>query len=445
MALSNITKRVLSLAGVTAFSQVISLLALPFVTRIYTPETLGVLAAGLSAMTVLSVIASLRYEQAIPLVSSYSESSILVYLSLTLALLTTLIATGVLYFSSRISSTFAQAIPYPILIGLGAYFLAVLNILIMWATGRRMIKTIAVSRLVFSVTDTSLKVGVGIMTSAAVVLLSSHLASLVLTSLVFVATLLVCRALPTLSTVNFGVRIRNALFAHRRFFKLGLLETFFTTIAMQVPIVLIAILFSSSEAALLFLAQQVMRGPITLISNAAGRVFLSELASAQKNGSIKALFGEHMLLIFRIGVPIILFLGIAGSAVVELVFGENYSDLTFYLRWMVPWMVMVMLTTPFTAILYSFERFGTALALAAVGALLRIGAIFVSYHFSLEPIATLSLASIMTYIGYLVIITAIVGFGFKGWVQSLLLGAWPITIAISFGFVVIFALNVIRS
>jgi hypothetical protein len=53
---------------------------------------------------------------------------------------------------------------------------------------------------------------------------------------------------------------------------------------------------------------------------------------------------------------------------------------------MVPWMTMVMLTTPFTAALYSYERFGLALFLALLGAILRVGSVLLCFVLGLDPV-----------------------------------------------------------
>ena len=55
------------LAGGTAFSQLVALLVLPLLTRIYTPEDFTVLATYASILSLMTVIACLRFEIAIPI------------------------------------------------------------------------------------------------------------------------------------------------------------------------------------------------------------------------------------------------------------------------------------------------------------------------------------------------------------------------------------------
>lgn len=406
-----------TLAGATAASQVIALATLPAVTRLYPPETIGILATAISVMTMTSAVACLRYDQAIPLVKSRSGSSALVLLSLGLATATALLTAVVLHWLTQISDRIAEAIPYPFAVALGTGLLAVNNIVIMWATGRRMIKPIAAARLVSSVSDAAFKIGFGMIAATGAALLGAYLVGLTVTIVVFVVLMIVLGALPWLQLVHVRRQLGDALFRHRRFFQLGLLETVFSTLAMQGPVVMFAGLFGPAQAALLFLALQIMRGPITLISNAVGRVFLSELASARKNQRVDDLTREHLRIQARTGIPIVILLGLTGSALADWVFGKNYADMSYYMLWMVPWMTMVMLVAPFTTVLYSYERFGLALFLAVLGAILRIGGVVLSFVLGFDPIMTLSIANMATYLVYLVFISQIVGLGLKGWLK----------------------------
>ena len=60
-------RHVVTLASGTAIAQLLLVLAMPALTRLYTPADYGTLAVYSSTLTVLLVLASLRYEAAIPL------------------------------------------------------------------------------------------------------------------------------------------------------------------------------------------------------------------------------------------------------------------------------------------------------------------------------------------------------------------------------------------
>src|SRR6476620_5964900 len=79
-------RSVVTLASGTAIAQLLLALAMPVLTRLYTPADYGSLAVYSSTLTVLLVVASLRYEVAIPLPEDESAAASL--LALTVALLT---------------------------------------------------------------------------------------------------------------------------------------------------------------------------------------------------------------------------------------------------------------------------------------------------------------------------------------------------------------------
>jgi O-antigen/teichoic acid export membrane protein len=60
-------RNVAILAGGTAIAQALNVLTAPIITRLYTPNDLGNLSVYISIYSILVVVASWRYETAIPL------------------------------------------------------------------------------------------------------------------------------------------------------------------------------------------------------------------------------------------------------------------------------------------------------------------------------------------------------------------------------------------
>lgn len=82
---SSFNKNVLTLATGVSIGQAIPLLISPILTRIYSPEDFGILALFLSIATLISVISSGRYEQAIMLPDTDEEAMHLTVISWTFA------------------------------------------------------------------------------------------------------------------------------------------------------------------------------------------------------------------------------------------------------------------------------------------------------------------------------------------------------------------------
>lgn len=75
-----LTKGVFTLMSGTMVAQVIPVVISPILTRIYSPEEFGTLALYLALLLILSVVANLRYEQAIVQPESEADALALVYL-----------------------------------------------------------------------------------------------------------------------------------------------------------------------------------------------------------------------------------------------------------------------------------------------------------------------------------------------------------------------------
>src|SRR5690606_18487778 len=78
------------LAGGTAFAQGLMVLALPLITRLYTPEDFSVLAVYVPILAMVSVIACLRLEVAIPLPEKDIDAANLLTLALLLSVIVSL-------------------------------------------------------------------------------------------------------------------------------------------------------------------------------------------------------------------------------------------------------------------------------------------------------------------------------------------------------------------
>lgn len=90
-------RNVTVLAGGTVLAQGITLLALPIITRLYTPEQYGIYSAFLSVLSMILVVASLRYELAITLPEEDIEAANLMALSLTILVLISIVSIIVIW------------------------------------------------------------------------------------------------------------------------------------------------------------------------------------------------------------------------------------------------------------------------------------------------------------------------------------------------------------
>ena len=93
------------LAGGTAFAGALAVLVLPLLTRIYSPAEFGVMGVFAALMSMISVVACLRYEIVIPLPETDESAANLLAVAITcLATTTLLVAISSIFFKDHIAS-----------------------------------------------------------------------------------------------------------------------------------------------------------------------------------------------------------------------------------------------------------------------------------------------------------------------------------------------------
>ena len=91
---------ILKLVSGTAFAQIITILASPILTRLYSPEAFGFLAIFISITSIIGVIACMRYELAIMLPKSDEKAANLLALCLLSVVAISGLTVPALYFGS---------------------------------------------------------------------------------------------------------------------------------------------------------------------------------------------------------------------------------------------------------------------------------------------------------------------------------------------------------
>ena len=138
------------LVGGTAGAQLLTVLAAPLLTRLYSPEDFGMLAVYASLLALISIISSLRYELAIPLPEDDAEAANIAVLSLILVGLSTLLAGFMMLLASQPLAN-VLGLPglarYLWLLPIGVLFGGTYTIFNYWSVRTKRFTTIASTKL----------------------------------------------------------------------------------------------------------------------------------------------------------------------------------------------------------------------------------------------------------------------------------------------------------
>lgn len=362
------------LVGGTVGAQAIMMLAAPVLTRLYTPQDFGLLAVFVAMMSLVVVVAGMRYELAIPIPSDENEALALLVLSLFLVFaIATLSAIPILLYRdgiARLLNTPGIA-DYFYLVPLGTLFAGTYNTLSYWSIRKKAFTPLAKTRVSQSMASVSIQVGGASLGPMA--LLLGQIAGQVMGLLS-----LGLRVLRHQWAAVSSVKLSDVVVVAYRYRKFPLFSTWsalFNTAGAQLPPILFAALFSPAAAGLYILATRVLSMPIQILGQEIAKVFFSGAAQAHREGGLGLLVARIHARLAHIGMPPALVLLIAGPEIFGQIFGPEWHDAGVFAQWLTPWLYLVFITSPLSSLFEVLDRQATGMAYQGVLLLIRVAAV----------------------------------------------------------------------
>lgn len=436
------------LVGGTAFAHAITALALPILTRLYSPADFSVLAVFASILAVVSVAACLRLDVAIALPASDHQAFDLLVLALACAAGVSILCCAVVLFAP---GWFASTIgrpdiePYLWMVPIGVLLAGAYSALQNWFVREKQFMLIARSRVVQSGTSAGTQIGMSGLASAPSGLLVGYLLNTG-SACVGLGYQLVRQQRTRRNGQGMNAaRLRQAWKDHDRFPKYSTLEALCNSAAIQVPVIMIAALAAGPEAGYLLLAMSVIQAPMSLFGTAIGQVYLSQAPQAYRDGQLASFTRQVLGSLIKAGVGPLLLMGALSPFLFGLVFGEEWERAGVLVAWMTPWFVMQFLATPISMAMHITGQQHIAFLLQIFGLILRVASVWLASKSSAQPICeAYALSGAIFYAVYLWFIlnsanfnpdkskpkpfTAL--FGMKVWKQMGLLALVVIAIAL---------------
>ena len=396
------------LVGGTAGAQLLMVLAAPLLTRLFTPEDFGLLAVYGGFLAIFTVIASLRYELAIPLPEDPQEAANVAVLSLLVVTVISLLSAFIVFFAGE---PLAQLLGVPILaryfwlLPVGVFFVGFYQVFNYWAIRNKNFKAIANTRIKQAITTLVVQL-IGYKLGAGVLLLGQTagqgMGGFSLSKSAF-------------KGAHFrAVRPAGVIAAAKRYRHFPIFSTWgglFNTAGTQLPPLMFAALFSPVAAGLYALAHRVLAMPMSVIGSAIGNVFLANAAEAHREKRLAFLVAQVHERLSHIAIPPVLVLIIAGPEIFALIFGSQWREAGSFAQWMAPWLYVVFITSPLSTLFEVMEKQKYGLLFQIVLLVMRTGTIVVGgLLLSLElTIALFSIVSTLCWICFLYWINSAVG------------------------------------
>lgn len=400
-----------SVSGSMIAAQVVSVVSSPLNSRLYKPEDYGLMALFGAVSAVLSVLATMRYEMAIPVAEDDCEAAHLLVLSFVLlGALTAIVALISLFWGSKLVPMLTddlRMVQYLWFLPVSLFGCSMYAVLSSWATRKSDFRTLSVSRVVQSVNGSCVTVGLGFLRSGILGMIiggivgqSSGVLGLLRNSVSDV------RALP--GRITFAGVYRAAR-RHRRYPIYTVWNTLFNSVSSYMPTLILVSQFGPRETGYFSLSQRILLLPTVLIAGAMAPVFYSRAKKAHEEGRLGELAQKVACSIAGVNAFFLLFLVAFGPDAFSFVFGEQWRRAGVYSSLLTPWLFVNFIVTPLATLPYVLERQREDLIFNMVLTVLRFGSLLIGSLYCSDLLA----------VGLFGIVSAIYMMVYLRWLMSL--------------------------
>ncbi len=387
------------LIGGTAGAQLLSVLAAPILTRLYSPNDFGLLAVFTALLAFFTVVSTGRYELAIPLPDNDQEAAHLTVLSFSLVVFTTVISAVVfLVFPQRIAAAInaPQLAHFLWIIPLGIFFIGSYQVFSNWAVRQKQFSVISKTRVYQSIGTLAIQLGGYSLGPLALVGGQAAGQGIGASSLAFSAL-----KRPELKQSSWA-KIREQARRYKDFPIFSTWTALFNTASLQfAPIMFIAI-FGATVTGLYALTLRIITLPSSLIGSAVGSVFLSEAPKAKRDGTLAELVTKlHSRLAMAGALPLVVLL-FFGPDLFALVFGEEWRKAGVYSQWMAPWIYLQFQWSPLSMLTMVLELQRQALISQILTFIFRFGSIVIVWNLGLSADTGIFIFAVVSAIVYLI-------------------------------------------
>lgn len=362
-----------TIAAGNLLGRVVGIIALPILTRLYGPESFGVLAVFTAMVAFLIPIATLRYAIAIPL--PRTDAMAMNVLALAAAIIITLGTLMTLTLWLAAAPLFAlfdmeSVAPYWWLIVLGVLGGAVYELFSMWATRKRDYPLIARTHILQAVSGALTKLAFGFFSPAP----SGLMAGQILNQsggIVSLAKRFYADAKRNLGQIS---RKRMELVAgiYVGLPKFRLPSQFILIFSQQAPLLFVASFYGMAVAGQLAIAKTLVTLPINLLSGSLTKAAYGEIASIKRDKpqQIKQILKTLVAKLFLLAAAASALVFFLAPPLVPAILGGQWQQAGQFASYLAIYIVAAIIAVPMTAFVNVFNRQGEFLAWNSTRAIL---------------------------------------------------------------------------
>ncbi|CAN5415546.1 N/A [soil metagenome] len=335
----------------SAASAALGILGTPFLSRIYRPEEFGVLGVFVAALSIFSVVATLRYDRAIPAASDDREAASILMVALASMLCTStvclvLVLSGGLGLVMSAARDHARLLAWSLPLGMAAT--GTYEALSFWMVRRRDYRALSLTKVTQGSSMLGSQIGLGWLGAGPVGLVIGQIAG----SSMGIARL--ARRILATDRAAFGdmsfARLSQTALTYRRFPLLSGPAVLLDALSGALPTLVVAHRFGPAAAGVLTIVYRVLFAPLALITTNLGQIFFGELAEMHrtKSASLLRLFYRRVGQVVILGLVLVTGMVFVVPLALPAILGPRWGDATPYFLILSPMMFAGLVSSPFS-------------------------------------------------------------------------------------------------
>lgn len=394
------------LVGGTAFAQIIGLICLPIITRLYTPIEFSIFSVYLSSVSIFAVIACMRFELAIPVQESDDDAIAVVILSIFCNIFFTIFLTLILIiFGSDILAIFNKQDleKYMWVVPLGVFLSGIYSAFQYWSIRKKNFSLIATTRLIQAISSSSIQISGGFLGLGPLGLILGQLFNFFGGSFKLIISFFK-ENLDKIKSLNKN-KIIFIFLKNKDYPKYSITEGFLSSLSIHFPIIIIFMVLPEEKTGLLMLAIKVMMIPMILIGSAMSQLYLGDARNKYNNNKLWEYTFFSLKKIIFFGVFPLIIISFLSPYLFPFIFGQSWKGAGELVLILLPWFIMQLLTSPISMALHILNRQKVAMIIQVIGFVFRvIGLLGFSYINSYYVIEYYAISSMIFYLVYFLII-----------------------------------------
>jgi O-antigen/teichoic acid export membrane protein len=399
-------KGALILGSGTAVAQLIGIVTMPIITRLYAPSDLGILAVYSSILAIFGVGATLRYEFASTLAEENEDAVNLFGLCLILLCITTIgFALILLFGRDLLINTFdlGSIEQYMWFLLIGFFGMGLYTTLNYWAVRQRDYKRITYTKINQGAGGSICKILLGTLSFGPIGLIIGHIVS----QIAGITTL--ARAMWKMEKENLKAiswsRMMSVARTYRSFPVFNFPASVVNTMALQLPPLMLLALYDSQVVGFYALANTLVVLPGSLISSSMGQAYFGEASKMvrERSQELRSLYVRTLKHLSIIAVPLIGIPALCAPFVIPFIFGEAWAEAGWYCWPLALMVISAFIVSPTSRMdIYGYNHWKLIWDVARVVGILT--GFYISQLFILPIFSTLTVYSFLMLSMYMLLV-----------------------------------------